>query len=88
MFKLIKLCIYVALGYVAYELYQGMKASGQDSGGGEPARTGSRALRRALNEGSGRMNVSGPARGTTATTTDEFSGASMSHTVGRGVISR
>ena len=85
--RLIKLLAYALIGYVFYEMYQGMKMAGgrgAHTSGGE-GRIGSRDLRRALNEDTGRMNVTGPARGTTVAT-EEASGASMPHVVGRGVV--
>lgn len=82
MFGLLKLAFYGLLGWVLYELYQGMQqGSTQRSGGG------SRSLRRALNEDQGRMAMSGEGRGTSVST-GEPNGMSMRHTVGRGVTSR
>jgi hypothetical protein len=85
--RLIKLLAYMLIGYVFYEMYQGMKTAGNRGGAsmGGGGRIGSRALRRALNEDSGRMNVTGPGRGTSVATEDT-SGASMPHIVGRGVV--
>ena len=85
MFRLMKLAIYGLLGWAIYELYQGMiqgTTGGSSSGGGS-----SRTLRRALNEDTGRMNMTSGGEGTTAETSD-FDGGSMRHSVGRGVISR
>ena len=86
--RVIKLFFYAVMGYVVYQFFQGMRqtagAAAGIRGGGE--RIGSRDLRRALNEDEGRMNVTGPARGTTIST-DEPGGAQMRHVVGRGVVS-
>ena len=91
MFRLLKLLAWVALGYVAYELYQGMaegaSSQGGGGGGGEQRGRGRRDLERALNEGSGRMGtLTGPGRGTTVGTED-FQGGRSTHVVGRGVVS-
>ena len=89
MFRLLKLLAWVALGYVAYELYQGMsEGAGAQGGGGQRGRgRGERDLGRALNEGSGRMGtLTGPGRGTTIGTED-FQGGRSTHVVGRGVVS-
>jgi hypothetical protein len=93
MFRLLKLLAWVALGYVAYELYQGMAegsgSGGGGGGGGGGARRGrgSSDLERALNEGTGRMsNLTGPGRGATVGTED-FQGGRSTHVVGRGVVS-
>jgi hypothetical protein len=84
--RLIKLLFYATMGYVIYQLFQGMRqpaSAGAGMRGGE--RIGSRDLRRALNEDAGRTNVTGPARGTMIAT-EEDSGAQMRHVVGRGVV--
>jgi len=100
--RLIKLLAYCLLGFVVYELYQGLKegAEGGQGGQGEGQRGGMRRgqrqgmqgggsgggdLNRALNEDTGRMmNMTGAGRGTTVSTEDN-SGASVPHVVGRGV---
>ena len=84
MFRLLKLLAWIALGYVAYELYQGMNegGGGQRRGGGRR----SRDLERALNEDSGRSNMTGPGRGTRVATEDSQGGRS-NRLVGRGVVS-
>ena len=85
MFRLLKLLAWVALGYVAYELYQGMNeggGGGQRRGGGRR----SRDLEGALNEDSGRSNMTGPGRGTRVATEDSQGGRS-NRLVGRGVVS-
>jgi hypothetical protein len=88
--RLIKLFFYATMGYFIYQLFQGMRqpaAAGAGMSAGGRERIGSRDLRRALNEDEGRMNVTGPARGTTIST-EEPGGAQMRHVVGRGVVSR
>ncbi len=81
--RLMKLFAYCAFGYLVYEFWQGLMRgparSPQASG------TGSRDLRRALNQDPGRMNVTGPARGTTVSI-EEPSGARANRVVGRGVV--
>ena len=90
MFRLLKLLAWVALGYVAYELYQGMNEGGGGGGGGGARRRGrggrSRDLERALNEDAGRSNMTGPGRGTSVATED-FQGGRSNRLVGRGVVS-
>jgi len=101
--RLIKLLAYCLLGYVLYEMYQGLKegaeggqvGQGERQGGGMQRGRGQRMqmgggggsgdLNRALNEDTGRMmNMTGAGRGTTVSTEDN-SGASVPHVVGRGV---
>jgi hypothetical protein len=101
--RLIKLFAYCLLGYVLYELYQGLREGsesgmqgqgGQGQGGrmrrgqmqGMSGGGGRDDLNRALNEDTGRMqNMTGTGRGTTVST-EEPSGTSMPHVVGRGVM--
>lgn len=85
MFRLIKLAMFGLMGFALYEIYQGVMQGGTASKG---SGVGSRALRKALNEDTGRMN--GPTntgRGQVVST-GEASGTSMRHTVGRGVVTR
>jgi hypothetical protein len=71
MFKLIKLAFYVVIGYALYELYMGFKE-------GSPQLSG---------EGGGRgQNLTGEGEGIEERS-EEPSGMSASHTVGRGVVS-
>jgi len=89
MFRLLKLLAWIALGYVAYELYQGMnEGSGGGGVGGERRGGGrrSRDLERALNEDPGRSNMTGTGRGTRVATED-FQGGRSNRLVGRGVVS-
>jgi hypothetical protein len=76
MFKLIKLAIYVFLGYALYELYQGAMS-------GSGAQSGSRA-------GAGGRSRQGRMTGRSASgmseTTQEPAGTSQRHQVGRGVV--
>ncbi len=84
MFRLIILALYGLLGWVLYELYQGIT-----KGASSASRAGisSRPLQSALNEDTGRMNLTSEGRGTTISTANA-DGASMRHTVGRGVVAR
>lgn len=91
MFRLIKLAIYGLLGYAIYEFVRGMM-QGQDIAqamgmGGQQGRGGSRELNRALSEDPGRSNMTGPARGERVMS-QEPSGESVPHMVGRGVVRR
>jgi hypothetical protein len=89
MFRLIKLALYATVGYVLYELYQGMVSqSGSSRGPGQFGGSGGRELNRALNRDGGRMEtLTGPGEGTRVDTLDS-DGASQAHRVGRGVVSR
>jgi hypothetical protein len=89
MFRLLKLLAWIALGYVAYQLYQGMSGGGGGDGGGERRRGGRRSrLERALNEDQGRMNMTGPGRGRgTRVATEDSQGGRSNRLVGRGVVS-
>ena len=82
MFRLIKLAMYALVGYVLYELYQGMTQqtdSFSSSGGRKSARSFGGDLRSGA--------LTGLAGGKTDITTDA-DGGQMRHTVGRGVVSR
>ncbi|CAN5376492.1 hypothetical protein BH09PLA1_BH09PLA1_18550 [soil metagenome] len=83
--RILKLLAYTAIGYAAYQIMKGMV--GADESRGNPGNGGfGDDLDRALNEDPGRMmNMTGPARGTTVSTEDS-SGASIPHLVGRGVV--
>ena len=84
MLRLMKLAMYALVGYAVYELYQGWSHGG---GGGGRARRGARVLKRALNEDQGRYGaLTGGGEGETVTS-DESSGTSVPHRVGRGVTS-
>ncbi|HEY2587208.1 MAG TPA: hypothetical protein VGI81_15790 [Tepidisphaeraceae bacterium] len=96
MFRLMKLAIYGLLGYAIYEFIRGLmqgesvaQAAGMGGmGGGQQGQRqggGSRELNRALDTGASRMNMTGPARGEQVMS-EEPSGESVPHTVGRGVI--
>ena len=94
MFRLMKLAIYGLLGYAIYEFVRGLMqgesiAQATGMGGGRRQRQGgaSRELNRALETGDSRMNMTGPTQGERVTT-EEASGESVPHTVGRGVIHR
>ena len=86
MFRLIKLAIYGLLGYALYEFIRGL-TEGAPQAMGRPRGSSSRQLNRALDEDSGRQNTTGPSPGRTVTT-NEPNGESVSHVVGRGVVSR
>ena len=79
MFRLIKLAMYAMIGYVLYELYQGMtqqqggRSFGQSSGGGSFGGGGSYGA------------FTGGGEGMLDTAADN-AGGEMPHRVGRGVI--
>ena len=77
MFRLIKLAMYALVGYVLYELYQGMT---QPQGGRPSSEGGSFGP-----EGGAFGQFTGGGEGITDTATDD-SGIEMPHRVGRGVI--
>lgn len=95
MFRLIKLAIYGLLGYAIYEFVRGLmqgetvaQAAGMQEGQRQRAgQSGSRELNRALDDAPGRSNMTGPARGERVTS-NEASGESVPHMVGRGVVHR
>lgn len=97
MFRLLKLAAYGLLGYAIYEFVRGVMygveraesasanrgsrqgGQGQDlSGGGSSA---------GLSDQGARQNMTGPGEGRTVAT-QEADGGSVSHRVGRGVVSR
>ena len=84
MFRLMKLAIYALLGYAIYEFLRGLI---EGEGATEPVRSGggSRQRGRAQDESRGRPGMTGPARGERVRT-EEASGESVPHVVGRGVV--
>ena len=91
MFRLIKLALYALVGYALYELYQGMtqgggmpRMGGRQQGGRREGQEGERFGER-LDVG-GAQNLTGGGGGRTERT-EEPSGSSTPHAVGRGVIS-
>ena len=86
MFRLIKLLAYSLLGYALYEFFRGMTSEPGMAGASAGQQGGSRDLNRAMESNPGRSNMTGPARGTPVQT-QEPSGTSVTHTVGRGVVS-
>jgi hypothetical protein len=72
MFRLIKLGLYVMLGYFAYEMYVGMTAEKQQAPQRQKGQRGG-------------ANMTGGGRGRQVRTEDA-DGASESHVVGRGVV--
>jgi hypothetical protein len=85
MFRLIKLAIYGMLGYVLYEFVRGLMAEQEAGPSGRAG--GSREYNRALDRGAGRMNMTGPAQGSRVMSEDA-SGESVPHVVGRGVVKK
>jgi hypothetical protein len=80
MFGLLKLLAYGLLGYALYEFFRGMSDTGGGGGGGE-----GEMGRNFRNEAS-RANMTGPGEGQDVMTQDD-SGESVRHRVGRGVVS-
>lgn len=92
MLRLIKLAIYGLLGYAVYEFVRGIMqgpgdAQAAGAGGQQGQGGGSRDLNRALDQDAGRSNMTGPARGERVMS-QEPSGESVPHFVGRGVVHR
>ena len=81
MFRLIKLAMYGLVGYVLYELYQGMVA-GQEQGGGMQRASGGQRL----DGGERQQAFTGSGEGRIEQTLDR-DGGSVPHRVGRGVRS-
>jgi hypothetical protein len=81
MFGLLKLLAYGLLGYALYEFFRGMSDTGGGGGGGGEGEMG----RNFRNESS-RANMTGPGEGEDVMTQDD-SGESVRHRVGRGVVS-
>ena len=86
MFRLMKLAVLALLGYAIYEFFRGMlgpelsqlgQAMGQGSGGREQQ----------PHRGADKMQFSGPGEGERVQT-EEATGASTRHRVGRGVVQR
>jgi hypothetical protein len=73
--RLLKWIAFAGLGFLLYEMFEDLVLS--------DARPDD--LHRALNQDQGRMNVTGPGRGRLEQTED-FTGASSPHRVGRGVV--
>lgn len=91
MFRLIKLGFYALIGYALYQMYQGMVAQQQQGGGGGGAGgafggSGGGELNRAASGQGAMQNITGPGEGQTEATLDT-DGGSVSHRVGRGVVS-
>ncbi|MBC8105166.1 MAG: hypothetical protein H7Z14_01135 [Anaerolineae bacterium] len=83
--RLLKLLAYATVGYAIYQFVKGMSDM-DDPDGGRGNGGLRRDLDRALNEDNGRsMNMTGPGRGMNVSTEDS-SGTSVSHLVGRGVV--
>jgi len=86
MFRLIKLAMYALVGYVLYELYQGMTQEQGGGGGGLRSRDSRGRFRSELADDTGRMGtLTGPGRGRSESAAD-IGGGEMRHTVGRGVV--
>jgi hypothetical protein len=81
MFGLLKLLAYGLLGYALYEFFRGMSEGGLGGGGG-----GEREMGRSFREEPSRANMTGPGEGMDVTS-QEDSGESVRHRVGRGVVS-
>ena len=99
--QVFKLAAYATIGYVAWQLWQGMReggrrpmtgssrarSAGRQSGERSRRGAGEGDLGRALNEDPGRMmNMTGPGRGTITRSEDELGGQAVPHLVGRGVV--
>lgn len=83
MFRLIKLAAYAVLGYIIYELWQGMSES-QGARGGRQRSMGGRGGRE-FESSASRSGITGGGRGMMADVA-ESTGAESRRPVGRGVI--
>jgi hypothetical protein len=81
MFGLLKLLAYGLLGYALYEFFRGMsEGGGMGEGGGQGG------MGRNFRDEASRANMTGPGEGMDVTS-QEDSGESVPHRVGRGVVS-
>ena len=87
MFKLLKLALVGLISYAAYEFIRGLLSDDGDGGLGTESGGPRSPLGKALSNDPGRSNMTGPARGQRVTT-EEISGESVPHFVGRGVVRR
>ena len=87
MFKLLKLMVVGLISYAAYEFIRGLLEGGDGGSGRGHGGPFSPQLGRALDTDAGRTNMTGPARGERVQTED-FTGESVPHFVGRGVPKR
>ena len=88
MLRLLKLVFVGLVSYAAYEFIRGLMDGGD--GGSERDQRGpssSPSLAKALDTDAGRMNMTGPGRGQVVKT-EEVTGESVPHVVGRGVVRR
>ncbi|HEY8666977.1 MAG TPA: hypothetical protein VIL86_09945 [Tepidisphaeraceae bacterium] len=83
--SMLKLVVLGGIGYLAYKMLQDLPATAGRGNAGAGGGRSSRHLSRALDENAGRMNVTGPGRGTTVSV-EEPTGAMHRQTVGRGVV--
>jgi hypothetical protein len=95
--RLLKLAIYGLLGYLIYELVQGMSAGApaamQRGGGGQPRQArGQSGMSSGSRRGGGApqryaqaQNMTGPGEGRVEEAADTY-GTSVPHRVGRGVV--
>jgi hypothetical protein len=87
MFRLIKLGIYVAIGYALYEFFQGMNAPGGMMQRSQQRQQGGQ--RRRMERQAHPQNMTGPGEGRRVQVeSDEESGGGHSEVVGRGVVGR
>jgi len=81
-FRLIKWTAYVLIGYMIYELFQGMNSQSGASGQGRGGESSS-DVKRSVVPGVGTMT--GPGRGERVQT-ENPDGSAVTHVVGRGVV--
>ena len=88
MFRLIKLAAYAVLGYIIYELWQGMNEAQQRGGGGGQRSMGGGGQREfgAETAGSAPSGMTGGGGGGMMADVGDASGAESRRPVGRGVI--
>jgi hypothetical protein len=80
MFRLLKLLAYGLLGYALYEFFRGLSEGAPGGRGDEEG-----GMRREFREQPARANITGPGEGQDVTT-QEDTGESVRHRVGRGVV--
>lgn len=86
MFRLIKLALYVSIGYMLYEFFQGLRMT--EGGGGGAQRRSQQSRGASTREPSaGGPNLTGPAKGRRVNVDlDEHGMGGHTQVVGRGVV--
>ena len=84
MFRLMKLMAFALFGYAVYEFFRGMSENSGGGGGGGGFGEAMRSVGREASESFGQISGAGEGREESTLNTD---GGSVTHRVGRGVVS-